>query len=275
MTGHLELDELADVLAGIPAPEHLDACETCLSRLAQLQGALPGVADSLARLELPPEPADLERRLADALAAERAPHRTTVVPLSTRRRVRWMPTLAAVAAVAALAFGGVVLTQRSGDDPATTRGDTTYAVSSTGADYGPDGQALRAALPALLEGDATAAPESATAFGAAKDSASPSPSFTSQKRTGASLMSAAPENDALATLRTQAGLASCLVALADPDDPEVSLPLALDYASYQGQPALVVVLPTSKDDKVDVFVVGAQCSSSDAKLLFFTRLTRP
>ena len=85
-------------------------------------------------------------------------------------------------------------------------------------------------------------------------------------------LKSAPAVDPLARLRTSDGLAGCLTALSDAGQPAV--PLALDYARYQGKPALVVVLPSSKEDKADVFVVGSGCSTADAKLLFFARLPK-
>jgi hypothetical protein len=80
---------------------------------------------------------------------------------------------------------------------------------------------------------------------------------------------------ALDRLRTPEGLASCLTAVLPPEDPAVR-PLAVDYAVYQAQPALVVVLPAAgTPDKVDVFVVGADCAVGNDATLFFTRLDRP
>jgi len=70
-----------------------------------------------------------------------------------------------------------------------------------------------------------------------------------------------------------AALASCLAGLTEVDDTQ--LPLALDYASFEGKPALAVVLPSDKADKVDVFFVGPTCSQSDAQLLHFARIAKP
>ena len=84
---------------------------------------------------------------------------------------------------------------------------------------------------------------------------------------------ATPSGDPLAALRTTAGLARCLASLTDATDP--GLPLALDYASFNGRPALVVVLPSEKADKVDVLVVPPGCAQADGQLLYFTRLPRP
>ncbi|MGB8652833.1 MAG: hypothetical protein WCD35_19465, partial [Mycobacteriales bacterium] len=119
------------------------------------------------------------------------------------------------------------------------------------------------ALPALLGAPAGTAAPAPLAAGA-----------TSQRSVaGATPYGGVRTPDPLARLRATPALASCLAALTDPGDS--SLPLALDYAAFEGKPALVVVLSTGKPDKVDVFVVGAGCAQPDAQLLFFTRLTRP
>ena len=38
---------------------------------------------------------------------------------------------------------------------------------------------------------------------------------------------------------------------------------------------MVVILPSAKANKVDVYVVGAGCVAKDSQLLFFTRLPKP
>lgn len=281
MSEHLDLDALADVLAGDGTPEavrHLDGCPACRAALADLEATAPAVSALLAALPEPPEPPDLAVRLEAALAAERTPRpeatgataaSRTVTPLDGRRRdrSRWLPVAAGVAAAAALVVGGVVVLHGSGSG---SRGTGTSAssgaapdkaagvpTSSTGNDYGKDGVALQHALPALLRADSTARTTDGAASGAAPS------------RPGAQLST----TDPLHRLRTTPGLAACLAALTDASDP--GLPLALDYARFEGAPALVVVLPSSKSDKVDVFVVGAGCSQADAHLLLFTRLPRP
>ena len=115
-------------------------------------------------------------------------------------------------------------------------------VGQSGVDFGPDRAALTRTLPALLAGAATA---------------------------GASTPVAG-----LQVLRQPAALAACLNALLPPDTPDAR-PLALDYARYLGQPALVVVLPGGAPSKVEVFIVGAACTAQDEDLLFYTRLSRP
>ena len=271
---HVDLDALADLVAGQAPPEVealVAACAGCTARRAELEAALaPGgpVAAALASLPTPPLPAEVAARLDAALAAERpAPsaRSSTVVPLAaapSRRTRSWLPALGGVAAAAALVVGALVLlpsgTERSADSTAAGAAPSRIATSSTGNDYGKDGKALQAALPALLDGKQASdaqAPESATT------------KATADSTTNALAV------DALGALRDETTLAACLAALTDPGDE--GIPLALDYASFQGQPALVVVLPTSKPEKVDVFVVGPECGPADAKVLFYTRLTKP
>ena len=103
---------------------------------------------------------------------------------------------------------------------------------------------------------------------------SPAPLPSGDFSTSGESRAAAPD-PALDRLRTADGLAACLAALLPPDDTSVR-PLAVDYAAYQGQPALVVLLPADDaPEKVDVFVVGAGCTVGDDQTLFFTRLDRP
>lgn len=258
---HVSLDDLADLHAGEAAPEvsaHVAACADCSARLAELDAALPRVAADLAGLPVPEVPADVAARL-DALRPPPAAT-STVVPLDAApsRRTSWLPALGGVAAAAVLVTGGVLVAQNAGGGGASAdKGSTAGAkapelpTSASGNDYRKDGKALAAALPALLGGSPRA---ETLATGDAK--------------------AAAPAAlDPLDRLRQQDALAACLAGLSDPTSTD--LPLALDYAAFEGKPALVVVLPTGKTDKVDVFVVGPECDQTDQHLLFYTRLTKP
>lgn len=280
--------EVAALLAGLPAPAVPD----------DLAGRLQAAFDA--------EPAlapDVREQSAAPVAPASSTSSSTVTPFPTAgsRRRTWLP---AAAAGAVLLFGGVLGASLldlpgGGDDAATSTAAEDAAGggagalddlvrSETGTDYAPDGT-LAAALSGLLGGSAepvtaplAAAPEAAQpAEDAAATTAAPAP-----VPTPAPVAEGAPEvltssgrasapDPALDRLRTPEGLASCLAALLPPEDDSVR-PLALDYAAYGGQPALVVVLPaTGAADKVDVFVVGAQCTLGDDRLLFFTRLDRP
>lgn len=277
------LDALADVLAAEATPvvaEHVDGCPVCAPALAELQAVLPAVGVALAGLPDVPAPTWLQERLTSALAAEQsgaaagpvsgspltpstepsaAPPSApvaglaTVLPLPARRPRSWLPWAGGAAAAAVLVAGGLVLAGR-GSSPSTSLATSAAGrlapgpvVNDTGTDYGRDGKALAAAVPHLLAATGTPKPAVAT-------------------------LGASAPMTALARLRTPAGLASCLASLTSPDVPGV--PLAIDYAAYAGQPALVAVLPSTRTGKVDVFVLGADCSATDAKVLYFARVTR-
>jgi hypothetical protein len=228
---------------------------------------------------------------------------TTVTPFPhARRRRAWVPAAAAAAVVVlggGLLLGGLRLP--GGADQAATS-DVSGAASApdelagltrseTGTDYAADGT-LAAALPALLSGSAGAltaplSPEGAAGSAAAEDTADQPAAETAPEPAAAPAEQALPEARLETTsraaqpapeldrLRTPEALASCLAALLPPEDDGVR-PLAVDYAAYQGQPALVVLLPAGgAPDKVDVFVVGAGCRLGDDRTLFFTRLDRP
>ncbi len=303
---HLDIDALADLLAGRPDIDgHLPGCAECSARLAELRSAQTGVSAALAALAPTPMPADVAARIQAALrTADEAeatqpaeapailpagppdaalpadPHMgatVTTLPadLPGRRegqdRRRYL--FAAAAAVVLLVGGLITIPQLRGGTShspiAATAGRPGSAGlgdlrrNNTGTNYGKDDVALKAALPALLRGDAPA--------GGLSRADSSARALPSQPRLNGQA-GVKPVGDPLATLRQPIGLASCLAALLPPNDLRV---LALDYASFQGSPALVVILPSSVAGKVDVFVVGATCAQADEKLLFFTRLSRP
>ncbi len=271
---HLSLDELADVLAGEGDDRHLADCADCTGRLAELQAAELAVVARLAALPDPPLPADLARRLDAALTAERplqpAAGGATVTPLAPRRR-QWVPAVAASAVLVLGAVAGYALLHDGvGGSSADTAASSTEAGagrsavdalprSESGTDYGDDA-AVKATLPGVLAGTA--------AFAAALPA--PVAGTAAQDAT----TSAAAAVDPLQRLREPAGLASCLAALLPPEEPDVR-PLALDYATFGGQPALAVVLPDPDPAKLSVFVVGPGCSQVDDSTLRFVRVDRP
>lgn len=244
---HADLDVLADVLAGEASEldaAHVAGCATCSAALADLERASGLATADLAALPVPELPPLVAARIDRALVP------TTVLPARPAdRRTRWLPAAAGVAAVAVFVLGGVALlrgssgSSDSADTAAVSAPEAAAGIrsSSTGSDYRKDGALLRQQLPGLL---GSGAPDTAKA-----------------QATG---------DDGLAALHDPATLAACLASLSDPTDD--SVPLALDYARFEGRPALVVVLPTAKAGKVDVFVVGPECGPSDEKVLFFTRL---
>jgi hypothetical protein len=282
-TGHLDLDTLADVLAGVApeAAEHLMECAHCRAELDELRGASTRTTAALAALPALTVPADIAERLTSALRSEGRPSgdaTVTTLPAAARGpaprgHTRWLGAAAAVAVLLAGAGYGV---SRLGDGGSATStsaagsADKAAGVpglhlvrNSTGNDYtGRD--TLAAAVPGLLAGARVAADLSAPTAPAGH--AAPNAAGT-KPQTQLAL-------DPLARLRTDTGLADCLLALLPPDDPSVR-PLALDYAQYKGKPALVVVLPGGVKGKLDVFVVGPGCSRANDSTLFYTSVDRP
>lgn len=264
---HLGLDELADVLCGeaaADATEHAATCPACSAALTDLEAAQVPLLAALATLPDPEPPADLDQRLLAAFARERrtqtAAGAATVLPLPARRRPpAWLTGAAAAAAVIGVVGGGIVLLSRGSTN---TSGSTTAASApstagpvvrrlATGTAYRKVGPSFTAALPLLLNGatsDAFAAPQ-----------------VKSNERKAAA-------GDPLGRLRDEGALAGCLASLTTPEDPGV--PLAVDYATFEGTPALVVVLPSTKPASVDVYVVGPSCTQADADLRYFVRLPR-
>ena len=297
--GHLDLDGLADHLAGeVDASRHLATCSGCTARLSELAGADHLVLAALRSLTDPPLPADVADRLSTALAAEppltgeppsngesasattlpattpTAAREATVVTLDDRRRRRaWVP---AAAAGLVLAVGGLIgyavvtgglgsvdsstVASGAADEAAESGGRAGFPTVASGLDYA-DAVAVTAALPTVLDGTADAG-----RLGAAPPPTAPDPA-AAQPPAGSTV-------DPLARLRDPVALAECLAAVLDPAHPAVQ-PLALDYAAYQGRPALAVFLPDPDPGRLSVFLVGPACSRADGDVRFFTRVVRP
>jgi hypothetical protein len=280
-TAHLDLDALADVLADQATPEHtahLRGCASCTSRLAELEAAEARVVTVLSTLPPPAVPDDLADRLTAALAAEAPlrPARATVtaLPAVAQRHRTWLPAAAAaVLLVSGAGLGWSLLSSTDGSDTATGAGPEVV-VASSGTDYA-DPAAVAAALPRVLTGD-----EVRTYADSSDDSAARSSEGSAQAETQPDAAAQGPAAtmliaDPLDRLRTPDGLASCLAGLqATPDEAPIE-PLAVDFATYGGAPALAVVLLDPDPDKLSVFVVGPQCAQADAQVLHFVRVDRP
>jgi hypothetical protein len=116
-------------------------------------------------------------------------------------------------------------------------------------------------LEANVRGVAAGAPPAATSQGVPGAQA-PGGAATPQRLGGT------PEP--LARLRTKAGLAACLRELSAGAD---GRPLVVDYATYQGGPAMVVVYPGGPAS-YHVFVVGPRCAAANADLRQFANVPR-
>jgi hypothetical protein len=197
---------------------------------------------------------------------------STITPFPTaapdRTPMRWLPAAAAVVVLlAGLGYGITRLGQDGSADSTSAAGagrsapELNVARNSTGTDY-TDRATLSAAVPDLLAGRGAA--------DSAMVQSAPIPSAIAPQQGAKTLATADP----LAALRDNKGLAECLLALLPPDDPSVQ-PLALDYASFRGQPAMIVVLPGGAENKLDVFVVGPGCSRANDSVLFYTSVDKP
>ncbi|WP_426508985.1 hypothetical protein ACPPVO_60255 [Dactylosporangium sp. McL0621] len=284
-----DLDRLADFVGGAldGTPEaddvrHLVTTEASWAEAyTMLVSADAAMRDELHALgaEALPVPLNVQQRLDAALASAVAapPADASVVDLARarearkRRRMRWTAGLAAAAAMIVCAgVGAQVLRQNSADredrpssavpnvaaggperSTATAAGDSAAGASgdspiiSSGRDYAPGtlgdvtGTVTKTQSRNALQGDGGAS----TADNGAKAPANvPGP---------------------LARLAEPAARAACLAAITREYGGQVAL---VDYASFEGQPALVVVVEGSRTavGKRLVIVVGPNCGIGGA-----------
>jgi hypothetical protein len=284
MTEHLDADALADLDEGLldrdhmaSARAHVAGCPQCRAELA----ALTGVRERLAATaEVEPMPADviarLDRALAD-VATEPASTAVTrsVIPLrqpqrSAPRGLRWLQAAAVVVLV--LAGGAVAVSALRGSDNdsfGTTSGsaagkadqraaaDGSYPVTASGRHW--TKESVTAGVPQLLAG--TLSPTL------------PPSSFSAQDDTSGS--AAAPRELAGVPAARLAGgpaLADCVTELAGGP----ATPLAVDLATFDGQPAAVVLLPgIGGPGRVDVWVVPPDCAQGKGQFLYYANVARP
>lgn len=285
-TGHLDAETLADHGEGLLRPDAVDAVETHLAGCPdcrELAAELRAVAGTLGALPAAVMPADVRTRIEGALAAEAGPvgasatrpsaaARTSVTTLPERRGGRrWTTAVAGWAAVVAVLVAGGALAVNllsrpgsgsSGASTSTAAGRGTNAPAGTAAgptttvsnrDY--TAHDLPAALAAIAAGKGT--PVGAT-HDSARTLGSPSPGAPGPATANGSTTDS-PAGDPFAALRTPAGLRACLDRLQLP-----ALPLAVQLARFNHEPAAVVVVPdTSRQDRLAAYVVGVRCASSD------------
>jgi hypothetical protein len=280
MTEHLDADALADLDEGLldrdhmaSARAHVAGCPQCRAELA----ALTGVRERLAAAaEVEPMPAAvvarLDRALAD-VATEPASTAVTrsVIPLREPQRSapRGLRGLQAAAVVVLVLAGGAVavsaLRGSDNNDVATSSGsaagkadqraaaDGTYPVTASGRHW--TKESVTAGVPQLLAGTL------------------PPSSFSAQDDTSGS--ATAPRELAGVPAARLAGgpaLADCVTELAGGP----ATPLAVDLATFDGQPAAVVLLPgIGGPGRVDVWVVPPDCAQGKGQFLYYANVARP
>ncbi len=280
---HVAPEVLADLQEGLLEPTaaaaaegHLDGCQACRGVLA----SLAEIPHRLASADpVGPLPDDLAARLDQALAvAATEPDGTaaspTVVPLrSPQRQTARGMRLLQVAAVLVLVFAGGALgisaldelgsgsdnqdsaAGSAADAGAEPKADASFPVSISGRDWTAD--TLKQDAPRLAAGDLV--PTEAGRL--SSEGSAPEAS-----KNGARELADAPAG------RLSGGepLATCAAGLAGAP----VNPVAVDLASYEGQPAAVLVLPTTDDPAaLDVFVVEPECPAGS--FLYFARVPRP
>lgn len=286
-SGHPDLDALADLHAGVLAPEdpaaaHVAACERCSAEVAALD-RLSGLLAAAGPVG--PMPVEVATAVDAALSAEQvaagATGARTVTPLHPPARSPWGMRVLQAAAVLVLVLagvgiavsglggsgaddGGASLSAGGGGNSATQdkASSGAYPVTTSGRDWNPD--AVTADASKLLTGS-LAPPVDARTLRERTDS----PSAGGDTDESAPQLSSAGDADRLA-----AGppLAECVAALADGP----ATPLAVDIATWQQQPAAVILLPTPGDpSSADVWVVAPDCGPEDAKLLYYANIPRP
>jgi hypothetical protein len=270
-TDHLSLDELAELEEGIAADAdtlgaHLAGCATCRRRAGQLHASRA----LLSALPPDPMPAAVAARIDAALAAEPAPARTftpggDIVPLRGRRAWWRGPNLAAAAAgVAVLALGAALFVGHTGgNSTGTSAAKTTHpdraavgGVSSglkqwqTGYNYTKTTQA--GYVTGIVIGTPPPLPPASAASPALSTPLPPHASAPSYSR---------------AALRQTATVFACANLLAH----HPVQPLAVDYARYDGVPAVILVIPGLQHPatQLSVYVIRTACSDSAADLGYF------
>ena len=256
----------ADALEGADATAvraHVEGCAECadaLAALTRVRGELAGLAD-------PALPADVATALDVRLSSLRlAPVSVPgeVHPLRPARRRRWPVSLPGTAAaavttlfVAAIGVGVVTSGGDSADEDSSTAGvagDTSGGGGVADAPMAAGAEPLR-----LTSGrDYTAATVATLVSGVA------------DTRMESQTAAAPPVPAPLQRLQDPAALQSCLTDLGDGTP---VTPLTLDYASYEGRPALLVVVAAGTA-QADVWVVGPDCRQGNADLRYFVTVPR-
>jgi anti-sigma factor RsiW len=283
MTEHLDADALADLEEGLldrdhvaAARAHVAGCPRCRDELAALTGVREQLAAAAA---VEPMPADVVARLDRALAGVAAEPASTavtrsVIPMrepqrSSPRGLRWLQAAAVVVLILAGGAVAVSALRGSGDnaDTAATKSASaggqraaadagSYPVTASGRHW--TKASVEAGVPQLLAG--TLSPTLPPSSFSAEDNASGS---------------AAPRELAGVPAARLAGgpaLADCVTELAGGP----ATPLAVDLATFDGQPAAVVLLPgIGGPGRVDVWVVPPDCAQGKGEFLYYANVPRP
>ena len=257
-----ELDRLADYTAGLLDPAQAARVRELIAQDPDWARAYAGLTTTGTRLDAdladlrdPPIPTEVADRLTAALALETppAPARTaTVVDLSTRRRwTRRAAGLTAVAAALAAILGSVAaLSSRQGETASTSAGRAPAPISAPAA-----GSAVADTAQLVVRHSGTDyTAQTLGRVNGAPGAVAPVPSApagglgSKQEQAPRAPQPAAP---ALDRLGGDAALHQCLATIVDRYGGQ---PTAVDYARFDGAPALIVSLSDRR-----IVVAGPDC----------------
>lgn len=264
---HLDYDTLAELAEGLlpdsraaSADAHLADCAECRDRSAEIANVTRLLADA----PMPPMPAALASRIDEALAAEAAANGNGVVSLESRRGRRRMRILSAAAAAVIVVGGGALVGHALMNGPVSSESGT--AQSQPFQDRSGSATARHPGPNTLKEsrsgGAAAAAPGSHLTLRSGTD-------YTAA-RLDEQVSGQLTKGDSRTTEElAPAQLTNCLRAVT-----QGKSPLLVDVAKYEGRPATVIVLPGGDSTRLDVWIVGPTCSTSDPAIIKHTQTTR-
>ncbi|GIH13206.1 hypothetical protein [Rugosimonospora africana] len=254
-----DLDRLADYTAGVLDPpeaaevDRLIATEPAWARAYdELTAAQPTLDEALSELPREPMPADVAARLDLAVATASRPGTAKVVPFPRRRWPRFALTTAAAVAVGVACVGGIAALNRYGGTSSTSSSGLAKGDSATA----PSPFSRAPVLPNTGAGAGAAGgtvPTTASGVDYTHGTLTMAASTTSKAPAAAHAESVPDGPGGLGRLSAPSALDACLVAITGAEGGRA---LSVDYARYQGQPALIVVL---SGGSASVVAAGAGC----------------
>lgn len=298
MTRHISPEQLAKYRAdALPrwrarrVHSHLALCASC----AQLDTDLSAVPDLLASVPAPACPEPVALMVRNALARETAQQAMADAQAAAHQRVRrgWqLPQLgllgrrpvllratAATAAVAVLAFGGVEIAEHAGESaPPAAPAEPHYTAvpfvapapppSGTGPTLTYTSNGQHYAINAITTGtNFTPGQLSAQASQLARSPGAVAPGGATGGPVRGPGSGVAPTSGVFQNFSV-ADLNGCMNRITGGD----MMVLLVDVASYQGQPAAVIVTGPSPGGAQQVWVVGIQCSATHDDTLAHTEI---
>jgi hypothetical protein len=259
-----DLDRLADYTAGLLDAREHDRVSALIATdpawrdaHTALLAVQPRLDAALAGLPAEPLPVDVAAQLDAALVREGQPADAGTPRKAPSRWRRVVLGTAAAAAVVAAVFGGIAVLSNGGVLP----GARSNSGGSAGLAASPaEGFAQSGGATVLHSGTDYTPQNLATALGNSR-----ADTATKPKDAAPGPQAAAGADSALARLENPQALRDCLGAILAAHDGTAS---TVDYARFQGRPALIVVLATGNRNLV--VVVGPTCGVNGPAELYST-----